>query len=119
MTILVVILLLAGIFFLTVGSLGIIRLPDFYSRIHAVGKAETLGTMLVLGGLAAYNGFEINSFKLLVILVFIALANPTATHAIAREAIRSGLQPWVRMKENGKSEPIKIIETIHDNELDN
>ena len=53
--------------------------------------------MLVLGGLAAYNGFEINSFKLLVILVFIALANPTATNAIARAAVRSGLQPWVRI----------------------
>ena len=99
MTILSIVLLIAGIFFLIVSNIGIIRLPDFYCRIHAVGKSETLGAILVLGGLAAYNGFEINSFKLLVILVFIAMANPTATNAIARAAVRSGLQPWVRIKE--------------------
>ena len=102
MIILAGILLIAGIFFLTVGSLGIIRLPDFYSRIHAVGKAETLGAILILAGLAIHNGFEISSFKLLVILLFIALANPTATHAIAREAFRSGLQPWIRTKKNDR-----------------
>ena len=116
MTLLSVILILAGMFFLTVSSVGIIRLPDFYSRTHAVGKAETLGSMLVLGGLAAYNEFEITSLKLLVMLIFIAIANPTATHAIAREAIRSGLQPWIiSMKEK---EPIKKSardeETGHD-----
>lgn len=98
MTVLAAILMLSGIFFLTVSSLGIFRLPDFYSRTHAVGKSETLGAMLMLGGLATYNGFELNSLKLLLVLVFIALANPTATHAIARAAIRSGLQPWVRGK---------------------
>lgn len=98
MTVLAIILILIGIFFLTVSSLGIVRLPDFYSRTHAVGKSETLGAMLMLSGLAVYNGFEINSLKLVMMLVFIALANPTATHAIAREAIRSGLAPWVRRK---------------------
>lgn len=85
-------------FFITVSALGIVRLPDFYSRNHAVGKSETLGTMLVLFGLAIFNGLEINSLKLLAIILFIALANPTATHAIAREALRTGLQPWVRHK---------------------
>ncbi len=99
MTVLAAILTLGGLFFLAVSSLGIVRLPDFYSRSHAVGKVETLGAILTLGGLAAYNGFEGNSLKLLLILVFIALANPTATHVIAQAAIRSGLQPWVRRQE--------------------
>ena len=98
MNIVALIFIFCGIFFITVSALGILRLPDFYSRNHAVGKSETLGSILILFGLAIYNGFEINSFKLLAIVVFIALANPTATHAIAREALRSGLQPWTRTK---------------------
>lgn len=88
--------ILAGLFFLTVSVTGLLRLPDFYSRNHAVGKSETLGAMLILCGLAVYNGFEINTLKLLVILVFIALANPTATHIIARAAYRNGIEIWVK-----------------------
>ena len=95
-TILAGILILGGLFFLTISSIGVIRLPDFYTRMHAVGKSETLGAILVLTGLAVYNGFEINSVKLLVILLFIALANPTATNVIARAAFRSKLQLWIK-----------------------
>ena len=101
-TIIAGIFVLGGLFFLTASSIGIIRLPDFYSRTHGVGKAETLGSMLMLLGLAIYEGFEINSAKLLIIVVFIFLANPTATHIIARAAFKSGLQPWVlRRKKEG------------------
>lgn len=96
--------LVGGLFFLAVSSIGIIRLPDFYSRNHAVGKSETLGSMLMLCGLAIYHGFEINSAKLVVILLFIVLANPTATHVIARAAYRSGLQPWVSKKKDEVTE---------------
>ncbi|MBM3166563.1 MAG: monovalent cation/H(+) antiporter subunit G [Chloroflexi bacterium] len=95
------IFILGGLFFLAVGSTGIIRLPDVYCRSHAVSKSETLGSMLLLGGLALYHGFEINSAKLVLILLFIALTNPTATHVIARAAARSGLQPWVQER-NGE-----------------
>jgi len=96
--VLAAICLLGGIFFLVVSCTGLLRLPDFYARCHAIGKSETLGAMLVLLGLAIFNGFDVNSFKLIVILVFIALANPTATHIIARAAYRCGLQPWVLSK---------------------
>lgn len=92
------IFIIGGLFFLCVSSAGLIRLPDFYTRNHAVGKSETLGSMLVLCGLAIYNGLDINSGKLLVIILFIALANPTATHIVARAAYRSGLLPWVAGK---------------------
>jgi len=90
------IFIFAGLFFLAVSSIGVLRLPDFYSRTHAVGKAETLGAILLLTGLAIYHGWEVCSLKLLIILLFIALANPTATHVIARAALRSGLIPWRR-----------------------
>jgi multicomponent Na+:H+ antiporter subunit G len=93
-----IILIAAGVFFLTVSVLGLLRLPDFYARTHAVGKSETLGTILVLGGLAVYNGWELSTAKILFILFFVLIANPTATHAVARAALRTGLQPWTRQK---------------------
>ena len=93
-TIIAMVLIVAGVFFLTVSSLGLLRLPDFYARTHAVGKSETLGSILVLSGLAVYNGWELNTVKLVFILLFVLIANPTATHAIARAALRTGLQPW-------------------------
>jgi multicomponent Na+:H+ antiporter subunit G len=85
--------ILGGVFFLMVGSIGLIRLPDFYSRSHATGKSDTLGIMLVIFGLILYEGLTLNSAKLLVILTFVALTNPTATHALARAAFLFGLKP--------------------------
>jgi multicomponent Na+:H+ antiporter subunit G len=95
-------LIVAGVFFLTVSALGLLRLPDFYARTHAVGKSETLGSILTLSGLAVYNGLELSTVKILFILVFVLVANPTATHAIARAALRTGLQPWTGKKAEQK-----------------
>lgn len=106
-TIVAIILMFGGAFFLTVSALGLLRLPDFYARTHAVGKSETLGSMLMLSGLAAYNGWELSTFKILFIVFFVLIASPTATHAIARAALRTGLQPWTRKKkqpDEGKEE---------------
>jgi multicomponent Na+:H+ antiporter subunit G len=94
MTLVSAIILLGGAAFLLVSCVGLLRLPDFYTRAHAVGKAETLGSMLVLIGLAIYNGAALSSLKLLLILVIIAVTNPTATHALTRAAMRSGLKIW-------------------------
>jgi len=102
-TIVAMVLMVGGVFFLTVSSIGLLRLPDFYARTHAVGKSETLGSILTLSGLAVYNGWELSTFKILFILVFVLIANPTATHAISRAALRSGLPPWTRKKkQNGE-----------------
>ena len=95
-----------GAFFLLVGSIGLIRLPDFYSRAHAVGKSDTLGIMLLVAGLIVYEGFTISSIKLVLIIIFVALTNPTATNAITRAAFRFRLRPWFKKdntpKENKK-----------------
>ncbi|MCL0028322.1 monovalent cation/H(+) antiporter subunit G [Peptococcaceae bacterium] len=88
--------LVAGGFFLTVGVVGIIRLPDFYSRMHALGKCDTFGMLLCLIGIMIYEGFSLSSLKLFYIWVFIALANPTATKIISRSAYYRGIKPWVR-----------------------
>ena len=106
-TIIAIILIVAGVFFLTVSALGLLRFPDFYARTHAVGKSETLGSILVLSGLAVYNGWELSTIKILFILFFVLIANPTATHAIARAALRTGLQPWTRQKAGQKEKGTK------------
>ncbi len=84
---------IAGIFFLLVGSIGTVRLPDFYSRTHATSKSDTLGLLLIITGLIIYEGFHINSLKLLLILLFIALSNPIGSHALARAAYEAKLKP--------------------------
>lgn len=87
-------LIIAGGIFLLVSCIGLLRLPDFYCRAHAVGKSETLGSMLVLVGLALYNGADLTSLKILLILGIIFITNPTATHALMRSAFRSGITIW-------------------------
>jgi multicomponent Na+:H+ antiporter subunit G len=90
------VLVSVGAFFLMVGSVGVVRLPDFYARTHATGKSDTLGLMLTIAGLAIHEGFSLNTAKLVAVVVFVALTNPVGTHALARAAHRSGLQPWFR-----------------------
>lgn len=85
-----------GVFFLLVGSIGLIRLPDFYSRAHAVGKSDTLGIILVVLGLIIHEGLTLNSVKLALVMVFVGLTSPTATHALTKAAYRFGLRAWVR-----------------------
>jgi len=85
-----------------IGSIGLLRLPDFYSRTHATSKSDTLGIILVLGGLAFYEGFNINSAKLLIAIIFVGLANPVGVHALARAAFKQGLKPWFK-KDNSKN----------------
>ena len=98
-TIVTGILLALGCFLIVVASIGIVRFPDFYSRIHPAGKSDTLGQLLVLSGLIVYEGLSMVSLKLLIIIIFIFIASPTATHALAKAAYVSGLKPW--KKEDG------------------
>ncbi len=96
MSLLAYFLLSAGFFFILTGAIGIIRLPDFYSRLHAMGKCDTLGVGLMVFGLIFLEGVSFDSAKLTLIVLFVFLANPTATHALGRAAHRAGLQPWMR-----------------------
>ena len=102
--ILTILFVVAGIFFLLIGSIGTIRLPDFYSRTHATSKSDTLGMMLIIIGLIIYEGMNINSGKLFLILLFILLANPIGAHALARAAIHSGLMPIFRDNKKKKED---------------
>lgn len=89
-----IILMLAGFFFFITATTGLLRFPDFYARLHATGKGDTLAVFLSLLGLAVYYGLTLTSVKIVFIAVFMFLAQPTATHAISRAAFRCHVQPW-------------------------
>lgn len=87
------VLLLGGGFFVFVGGLGTLRMPDFYTRMHAAGVTDTLGTILVLVGVILQSGASLATVKLLAIGVFLLLTCPTAAYALANAARLSGLRP--------------------------
>ena len=89
-----ILLILAGTIFFAAGTIGLLRFPDIYTRMHATGKCDTLGTLLILIGLAIYHGFSLMSLKIMFIGIFVFLVNPTSTHAIARAAWNAGIKPW-------------------------
>lgn len=93
-----------GIAFMLMGSIGILRLPDFYSRTHAVSKSDTLGIAFVILGLVIYEGFTQSSLKLLLVVLFIALANPVGTHALAKAALHKGLKPLITDNKSNKAD---------------
>jgi len=93
------ILMLLGTIFLLAAAVGVLRFPDFYTRLHAAGKGDTLGQALVLVGLMLLAGASFVSIKLAFIILFVLVFNPTATHALARGAWVSGLRPWTGQKE--------------------
>ncbi len=85
--------LAGGGFFCLVGGIGLLRMPDFYTRMHAASVAETLGAGLILLGLLLQAGFTLVAAKLLMIGLLIFFASPTASHALAKAAMSRGLQP--------------------------
>lgn len=91
-------MVLGGVFFIFTGAMGVLRMPDFYTRTHPAGLADSLGAPLVLAGIAVHYGFSVFSLKLILLIVFLLITNPAATHALAKAAILSGLEPWVRGK---------------------
>ena len=86
-------LLMSGSFFILTGGVGLLRLPDVYSRMHAAGMTDTLGAGLFIAGMAVQGGFTLVSVKLLIILVFILFTSPTATYALANAVWSGGVQP--------------------------
>lgn len=102
MTYLVVALVVLGVLLFGVGVLGVLRFPDFYTRMHAASKCDTLGSILLLLGLALFNLQEFTfanvlvSLKILSILAFVFVASPTATHALTEAALVVGVEPWTK-----------------------
>ncbi|EMG36544.1 multisubunit sodium/proton antiporter, MrpG subunit [Desulfocurvibacter africanus PCS] len=98
--IVVITFVVMGLVLFSVGTLGILRLPDAYTRMHAAGKLDTLGSICLLFGLALWQGRHIDlanlivAAKILLILVFVSFASPTATHDMVDAGMRAGIIPW-------------------------
>ncbi len=91
-------LLLVGSIFILIGGVGLLRMPDFYTRIHAAGITDTLGATAILLGLALQAGWDLMSVKLVIILLFVLLTSPTASHSLAKAALDVDLLPLKRTK---------------------
>lgn len=85
--------LVAGGLFCIIGTFGLVRMPDFYTRMHAAGITDTAGAGLILLGLMLQAGFTLIMVKLLMIGLLLFFASPTATHALAKAALARGLKP--------------------------
>ena len=100
----VIALIVTGLFFFLAGAIGVIRFPDFYSRLHPAGMLDSMGLLLSMGGIALYvllhDGLSVASFltslKIVLIVVFVYITSPTATHAIIDAGMRAGLKPWTK-----------------------
>lgn len=92
---------IGGVFFTTVAVIGVIRLPDLYTRAHATSTADTLGTVLTLVGVAIVATESVPRLKLILLVLFMFVTNPTAAHAITRAAYDQGIEPWTREGDDG------------------
>lgn len=100
----VTIFIALGVFFMITGVIGLIRFPDFYTRLHATGKCDTLGEILIIAGLLIYHVFiyspgaditvQLVPVKLLFLIIFILLTNPVGTHALMKAGYTTGVKPW-------------------------
>lgn len=97
------VLLAAGGFFCIVGGIGLLRMPDFYTRMHGASITETLGAGFILAGLLLQAGITLVAAKLVMIGLLIFFASPTATHALARAAMARGLVPLLAPPEDEAS----------------
>lgn len=82
-----------GAFFSFTGAMGMMRMSDFYTRLHPAGLADSIGAPLILVGFMLQEGFNLVSGKLFLLIVFLLITGPTASHALAKAALLSGLRP--------------------------
>jgi multicomponent Na+:H+ antiporter subunit G len=90
--------LIGGTIFSIIGGVGIVRLPEFFSRMHGGGITDTLGAGLIIVGLMFLAGLSLVTVKLAMILFFLTITSPSSCHALARSAISHGLQPVLDRK---------------------
>ncbi len=90
----IMVLIGLGLFFTFVSAVGVIRLPDVYSRAHTASQTDTLGAGMALAAVALALGWQNATIYTVLLLFFVFITNPTAAHAIVRSASESGIDPW-------------------------
>lgn len=89
------IFMVSGSIFVIIGGIGLLRFPDFYSRIHAAGITDTMGAWLILVGLMFSAGLTLVTVKLVFLLFFLLMTSPLSSHALAKAAFMRGLKPML------------------------
>jgi len=92
--VLATIVLATGMFFIITGTVGLLKFPDFYTRMHATGKCDTFGQIMVIVGCVIYEGFSYIAIKLLLVSIFYLLAGPCSTHALMKAGFVTGVPVW-------------------------
>lgn len=100
--------LLIGCFLLISGGVGILRFPDFYTRMHAAGVTDTLATSMILIGLILYNQDFLVDVKLVIILLMALFISPTASHALANAAMHKDISDQKDLKSNSEKTPSNL-----------
>jgi multicomponent Na+:H+ antiporter subunit G len=90
--------ILGGVFFMFSGALGVMRMPEFFTRLHPASLNDSLGAPMVLIGVAIQNGMTLFSWKIILLVLFTFITGPTATHALAKAALFYGLKPLIKDK---------------------
>ena len=98
------ILLIAGVFFSLSGSIGLFKFPDFFTRVHAASVTDSMAAILIIGGLLLQTSFDLNTAKLLFILLFLMITSATASHALAKSARHGGLLTLAEAKQDQENE---------------
>lgn len=101
------ILIAAGSFFIVVGALGLIRMPDVFSRMHAAGMIDTMGATLLFSGMALTAGLSLVTLKLLVLWLLFIFVSPVVGHALARAALYGGVRPYLKREDDLERVPSK------------
>ena len=96
-------LILSGGFLTVVGAVGLLRFPDFFTRVHAASLTDTGGLGLMVLGLFLQAGMTHVGLKLVMMMLFLLYTGPVATHALCKAALQRGLVPWTRAEEDRRS----------------
>jgi multicomponent Na+:H+ antiporter subunit G len=86
--------ILGGLFFIVVGTLGVLRMPDVYTRLHAAGMTDTMGAGLLILGMCFQTGLSLLTLRFLMVYAFILFTSPISTHALARAALAARVEPF-------------------------
>lgn len=91
--------ILTGLFFMIVGTVGLIRMPDVYTRLHAAGMTDTMGALFLIVGMCIQAGLGLVLVRLVFVYAFLVFTSPIATHALARAGLAGGVQPYTTVRE--------------------
>jgi multicomponent Na+:H+ antiporter subunit G len=111
------VLLASGAFFIVASGIGVLRMPDVYTRLHAAGMKDTLGAALTLAGLSLHSGISLVTVKLLLIWLFLWFTSPVASHSTARAALKAGIQPLLSRRPDPADETVVSQAAARTNEV--